>query len=161
MVPPDTDSQWEMWLVFQIVAGVRNPWILFVLFLLAISYAVCKLVAITVTRLVEIFKERATAGKPRAPLLRAALGCLGASWVVAALLYANEAAWEVRHAVALDLFACATFLFIVVCVALDWIEERRERTAQPALPEHLSIGDVISWRSQVGTADREANGEER
>jgi hypothetical protein len=152
LLPPDTDSRWEMWLVFQIVASVRNPWILVVLFLLAIGYAVYKLVAVTLVRIVEIFRERAISGKPRAHLLRWALGLLAVSWAVAALLFWYGHAWHVRSGVALDLFACAAFVFIVFCVVIDWTEERRERNAQPVLPEHLSIGDVISWHTEIDNA---------
>jgi hypothetical protein len=161
MVPPDTDSHWEMWLVFQIVAGVRNPWLLVVLFLLAVGYAVYKLIAITIARIVQIFKERAVTGQPHASILRWALGILIVFWILAILLLHYGAAGRMGSGPGLDVFACSTFVFIVLCVAIDWAEERRERAAQPVLPENLSIGDVMSWRSELEKAPTRTDEERR
>jgi hypothetical protein len=161
MVPPDTDSHWEMWLVFQIVASVRNPWILPVLFLLAIAYAMYKLSAITITRIVEIFRERAGAGQPRARILWWALGILMVFWAVVVLLFWYGETWRVRPGLGLDVFACSTFVFIILCVTIDRAEERREQTAQPVLPEHLSIGDVMSWRREMDNAHMGTSEERR
>jgi len=54
------------------------------------------------------------------------------------------------------LFSSSLFAFTITYEVIDWIEGRKQKKQHPALPDNVSLKDVIAWNDEVENARKDA-----
>jgi uncharacterized membrane protein YhaH (DUF805 family) len=150
-LPPDTKSKTEWWIVMFLVnsmLGIRSGWgvAMFVLaVLLLIGWALVQLTLVTVKRLWDIYQQWGTLNTRSGKIAKGAAVALVVLWLVALILARNPDMLGKGFL----LFSGSLFAFTIICEVIDWLEERKQKKQQPALPENVLLKDVISWHDEA------------
>jgi multisubunit Na+/H+ antiporter MnhG subunit len=153
-LPPDYDDPWE-WRIAQNLAQAltrAQSWEGLAAIMLAagvlLGFILLKLAFLTLRRLWDIYRSRAndttTSGKT---LKWSGIGLLIIT--VLALLLGSQPGME---GIAFLVFAVSLFLFTIISEVVNYYQARQEATEPLALPENISIHDVITWKNQVDAA---------
>ena len=115
----------------------------------AIVIAVIVIVIISlVTELWRIFKTRGFEHTQHSRILWGALAGLLGLWLVAGLLATNPS----TASLALVIGCWSFFVFVLVCLCVDW----HSRRAEPKVPKQLALADIVSWQALGTTAGNAA-----
>jgi hypothetical protein len=155
-LPPDTRSTTEWWIVmflFKSMLSIRSEWgiLMFILAILMLAmWGLWQLVLLTLRRLWDIYQTRSDMNTTSGRIVKAAVVALLILWLVAVGLASDPE----MHGKAFLLFTGSLFAFTVTYEVTDWIEARKAERHHATLPEHISLKDVVAWRSEVEEADR-------
>ena len=151
-LPPDHTSrvEWPIWLgIAGSLTRATPEGVLVLVFFcfLLMSYLLVHFTVKALARLWDIYQTRATTNTRSAKVLRISAIVLLVLWACAALLSRNPE----TVGKALVLFSGSLFVFTLIYEGADWLAERQEQTYGGALPENISLADVISWKESVDT----------